>query len=411
MEPASASRFANALALAVIKDLGWSEVPLPEGAMPPLLRMVAHQQGALVIARGDGLPINVMEALAEAWYQRFDGKLLPPTWQALGILFVFEGGAGPVVRSAVAGCARSRSFSTRRFLVGSVDLLDSTTDFKRESRLDVSGPLARVLAEWRAGEARIDTTVYRQGVQAEVERSQDFVGRLLRNRPWGTWAIFAVCVAMYLWTERSGGSTHVPTLLRFGADFGPLFRQGEWWRLVGGMFLHIGVFHLFVNMMSLLSVGRAVEQFFGTGRYLALYVVAGVAGALASVLRSDIPSAGASGAIFGLCGAAVVLGFRYRREIPPAYRKGIAGGMITCIGLNLVLGFSIPFIDNSAHIGGLVAGALFAALVPPAVTEGESKGSTSRLTLAMLVLGLAMFAVEGYVAWRAYAFPALPAGH
>lgn len=405
MEPTSASRFANALSLGLIQEHGWAEVSI--GDPPPYLRLVAHPLGGLLLIRGDGLTSEEISSIGETCRARFEANQFPSTWRVLGLLFVFEAGATPEARAAVANQAKSKLFSTRRVLAGTVDLLDGTTDFKGETRLSVSGTLTRVLSEWRAGEGRVDTTVYRAQVQAEVDRTQAFVGRLAKTRPWGTWAIFLLCAAMFAWTEASGGSTRGLTLLRFGADYGPLVRQGEWWRLVGAMFLHIGILHLVVNMFSLFSVGSAIERYFGNGRYLALYLLAGVGGAATSAAMKDNLSAGASGAIFGLFGAAALLGIRYRREIPPALRKRIAGGMFPCIVYNLVYGLSHQNIDNSAHIGGLIVGSLFAAIIPPAVTEGEETAVTDSLTKILLAFGLSMFAIEGYVGWRAIRYPDL----
>lgn len=127
----------------------------------------------------------------------------------------------------------------------------------------------------------------------------------------------------------------------------------EWYRLVTAMFVHSSELHIAMNMISLWVIGPQLERVLGRVRYLALYLVSGLAGnALAYLVSGDyLYSMGASGAIFGLLGATVVL-FRVNR-VP-------LGPVIALIVFNLVITFSVPRIDWRAHIGGLVAGAVTA---------------------------------------------------
>lgn len=163
-------------------------------------------------------------------------------------------------------------------------------------------------------------------------------------------------IAMYI---LGNGSTDAATLLKFGANYGTLVKMGEWYRLFTSIFIHIGVLHLLCNMYSLYIIGSQLESFFGRWKYLLIYILSGVVGNLFSVLLTSGISAGASGAIFGLFGALLYFGYHYRIYLGTVIKSQI----IPLILLNLLIGFMSPGIDNAAHIGGLIAGALVASSV------------------------------------------------
>jgi membrane associated rhomboid family serine protease len=127
--------------------------------------------------------------------------------------------------------------------------------------------------------------------------------------------------------------------------------QGEWWRLITAAFLHASIIHLGMNMLVLWFIGAPVEQAIGRGRYLAIYVVSGLAGAAGALLASpNVATVGASGAIFGILGAALVL------EMQGS--KVLGGQAFGLIAVNLVFTFAIPNISVGGHVGGLIGGAL-----------------------------------------------------
>ncbi len=164
---------------------------------------------------------------------------------------------------------------------------------------------------------------------------------------------FVVLVGM----ELAGGSTNPEVLLRFGAKYNPLIWHGEWWRLFTMMFLHIGFIHLFFNSYALFVLGWAVEPFIGRLRYAALYLLSGISGSLLSTIFSAAKiSAGASGAIFGVAGAALAGELVRGGSFPNVLRRPYGRALILFIAINLAFGFLVPFIDNSAHIGGAIAG-------------------------------------------------------
>jgi membrane associated rhomboid family serine protease len=167
-----------------------------------------------------------------------------------------------------------------------------------------------------------------------------------------TKALIAVNVGIYLLELAAGGQvngTGNDIYLR-GVLFGPWVADGDWWRLFTSMFLHYGPIHLGFNMLALWWFGSAVEQVLGRGRYLLLYIVSGLAGSAGALIFSpESATVGASGALFGILGAAVVL------ERQRTYVFG--GGALGIIALNLVFTFAIPGISIGGHLGGLIGGA------------------------------------------------------
>jgi rhomboid protease GluP len=149
-------------------------------------------------------------------------------------------------------------------------------------------------------------------------------------------------------------------LIRWGASYGPLILRGQWWRLFTSMFIHIGIFHLVVNMWCLWNLGRLAEWQLGRVGFALIYVGTGLGGGLASLMwHPNIVSAGASGALFGIAGALISAARLGGISVPGQELKRYIGGLVPFCIYNLLLGAVIPFIDNAAHIGGLVAGLVF----------------------------------------------------
>ncbi len=182
------------------------------------------------------------------------------------------------------------------------------------------------------------------------------------------------------------GREDLPTLARLGAIVPWLVEQGEWWRLVAAMFLHIGLLHLLVNLWALYQLGYVFEAMFGSTRFVAFYFLTGVSASLTSaILREEGLSAGASGAIFGILGALIVAIRRspvWRHE---PWTKGFTQQLMGWAALNVIIGFTFPGIDNYAHLGGFVAGLLLGfiphRLPPPPpnrmVIETEARDGAS----------------------------------
>ena len=168
-----------------------------------------------------------------------------------------------------------------------------------------------------------------------------------------TRTLIAINIIVYLVTVATGGGINSDrgTVYVHGVLFGPSVASGDYWRLLSSAFMHFGPVHLGMNMLVLWFVGAPLEERMGRGRFLLLYLVAGLSGAAGAILVSPcVLTAGASGAIFGLFGAAVVL-----------ERQGITifgSWLYTVIIINLVFTFGVSGISIGGHIGGLVGGIL-----------------------------------------------------
>jgi membrane associated rhomboid family serine protease/antitoxin component YwqK of YwqJK toxin-antitoxin module len=165
----------------------------------------------------------------------------------------------------------------------------------------------------------------------------------------------AAFVFTYLQAGTLDGSRWAITLLRVGAQFNPLTLENEWYRIFTHMFLHGGLLHLAVNMYALFAVGSGLEPLVGTRKFLAVYLVTGVAAALNSLYWNLFSiGVGASGAIFGVFGFSLMISIFFSRKTP----KSLAPVLINFtffVGINLLIGESVNA-DNAAHFGGLCAG-------------------------------------------------------
>lgn len=183
--------------------------------------------------------------------------------------------------------------------------------------------------------------------------------RSLETAPVLTYVLIGVNVAVALGAFLSGagvgGGAGGSSLIARGELVGPLVAQGEWWRLVTSGFLHAGIFHVLLNMLGLYFLGTMLEPMLGRRRFGALYLVSLLAGSFGVMLVSpNSPTVGASGAIFGLLGAAFVL-MRARGVNPMETGLGVV------ILLNVVISIR-PGISLGAHIGGLIGGGIVAGI-------------------------------------------------
>ncbi len=222
-----------------------------------------------------------------------------------------------------------------------------------------------------------------------------------------------VFVAMFL----HGASPFMPSadqVLFFGATQPEsILVYHQWWRILTAMFVHVGILHLATNMWCLWNLGLLAEPLMGRSGLISAYVLTGAAGNLLSTAWNwnhpihdpsgviyYLPGAGASGAVFGIAGALIVLLKSNRLPIPPLELKRLRKSVIYFAGINLVIGFSINYgadftgvlVDNFAHVGGFLSGLLFAM---PMVPRIGSPRSSFKLRLQgaviMVVLMLALF--------------------
>ncbi len=224
-----------------------------------------------------------------------------------------------------------------------------------------------------------------------------------------TYILIAINCLWFLYMTAQGVSFTSPTgeqLMHFGADnAGSVLMHGEWYRIFTAMFVHAGILHLGVNMWCLWNLGLLAEPLMGTLGVFAVYLLTGTAGNLLSNLvnwysyRSigEFPACvGASGAVFGIAGALIILLKSKRLPVPPSDLHKLRRSVIYFAGINLALGFAISFtsgltgidIDNMAHLGGVSCGLLFAMPMVPRLGSPRSDFQ-SRLKLAIgIVVGI-----------------------
>jgi membrane associated rhomboid family serine protease len=190
-------------------------------------------------------------------------------------------------------------------------------------------------------------------VQQQVQR---VVRRTTNIRPTDaivTRILVALNVVVYLITVAQGHGLNTPggSLFNKWALFGPLVKHGDWWRLITSAFLHGSVIHIAFNMLALWWLGSPIEMVLGRVRYLGLYLVSGLAGAAGALVANPTSvTVGASGAIFGLLGAGLILEYQATGSL--------AGNYLTLIVINLAISFAVPGISIGGHIGGLIGGTL-----------------------------------------------------
>ena len=243
-----------------------------------------------------------------------------------------------------------------------------------------------------------------------------------RRRPaWAespaTYLLVGVNCAVFLAMVARGCSVWMPTLdqlMAWGADRpNNVLVYGEWWRIVTAMFVHVGILHLATNMWCLWNLGLLAEPLMGSFGLFAAYILTGAAGNLLSTFYNWVrpihdasgaayfqAGAGASGAVFGIAGALIVLLKSRMLPVPPQEVRKLRKSVIYFAAINLVIGLSINFgsgftgveVDNSAHIGGFLCGLLFAAPMVPRIGSPRSDFQFKlRLTVGLVVLLLVLF--------------------
>jgi len=231
-----------------------------------------------------------------------------------------------------------------------------------------------------------------------------------------TYLLVGINCAVFLLMVARGVSMWSPTvgqLMYFGADnAGSVLIDGQWWRIVTAMFVHVGFIHIALNMWCLWNLGLLAEPLMGSFGLFAVYILTGAAGNLLSTgwnwyrpmhdgASIVFPTgAGASGAVFGIAGALIVLLKSKRLPIPQQELKRLRKSVIYFAAINLVIGLSVGLgngiagveIDNSAHIGGFICGLLFAVPLVPRIGSPHGEFQTRmRLAVASIVILLVLF--------------------
>lgn len=183
------------------------------------------------------------------------------------------------------------------------------------------------------------------------------------------------------------------SLIKWGANFRPITLEGEWWRLITSCFLHIGIFHLLMNMYALIYIGLLLEPLLGKSRFTAAYLLTGIIASMASLFWHDLTiSAGASGAIFGMYG--VFLAMLTTNLVEKSARKELLTSIVVFVGYNLINGLKAG-IDNAAHIGGLISGLVIGYTLIPSLKKPDQNrlkyATLSLLTVLVLVSSFAVY--------------------
>jgi membrane associated rhomboid family serine protease len=225
--------------------------------------------------------------------------------------------------------------------------------------------------------------------QRTSRRGTTVAGAPPGGRPVVVPTLIMVNVAVYALTALQAGNPVYNSLSRLFRELSLVpgyVHDGEWWRVLTSGFLHIGPIHLLVNMLALWMLGRDLESVLGRGRFLALYFVSMLGGAAAVMLLNapDEQVAGASGAVFGLMGALVVVLRRLRMP---------AGQAFGLIAINVIISFTIPGISWQGHLGGLVIGAAATAALVYAPARSRTAVQAAALGGLTVLLVLLIWAI------------------
>jgi rhomboid protease GluP len=229
-----------------------------------------------------------------------------------------------------------------------------------------------------------------------LSRRVDFERRM-RRVPRVTAVLVATLVAVFAIEVAADGLESREGIVGLGALDAASIAAGEYWRLVSATFLHASLEHLLSNAVALFILGMVCEHAFGRAQFMVLYVTSGVAGSIVSLLTGAGPSVGASGAIFGLQGAAIVLFRRHRDRLLMRDRR-IGVVLLVWAVYSMAAGIVSPYVDNGAHIGGAVAGALMGRALHPVVLDPMTpEQARRRRRLLYVALGVLAYTVIGWI--------------
>jgi len=169
-----------------------------------------------------------------------------------------------------------------------------------------------------------------------------------------TFTLMVLNILIYTFTALKSGGLDIDifVLIRYGAKVNELIQAGEYYRLFTSAFLHADFMHVLFNMYALFALGRIVEEFMGKWKMLGIYSFSAITGGLLSYLYTPNVAVGASGAIFGLLGAILVITLFGKKKS----MKSMFSRILIVLAINLFSGFSSSNIDNFGHIGGLLGG-------------------------------------------------------
>ena len=183
-----------------------------------------------------------------------------------------------------------------------------------------------------------------------------------------TYALLSINIFTWLIIELLGSSSNPEMLRNFGAINYIDIRTGQYWRYLSAIFLHIGIMHLLVNSISLFILGSLLEKLLGSYKFIIIYMFSGIGGSSFSyaMISPWAVGAGASGAIFGCLGALGVFFLLNKNSLGRSGKENFNAVLIMAV-INFGFGFTLPNIDNWAHLGGFICGALTSLALSPKI--------------------------------------------
>lgn len=231
--------------------------------------------------------------------------------------------------------------------------------------------------------AKITNDINKKNMKDAKEAEEVFK----EKTPYVTYSLIVINVLVFILMYLIGdGSEDINTLVNFGALARNLVFNGEYYRLITSAFLHIGSIHLICNMYALYILGKDIESYYGSKKYIFIYLISALIGSFLSIIfMSDYSiSAGASGAIFGLMGSLLYFGYNYRVTLNNSITKQI----LPVIALNLFIGFTSSGINNYAHLGGLLGGYIASMSVGVKYKTKKSEQINGVISLILLIIFL-----------------------
>lgn len=281
----------------------------------------------------------------------------PKTWKRYDQEITVQASAGAITVTSkmIHGEAFDMMGRNKKFLNDFTTALEKVRSTANEQQIET----------WKEKVVGLKGATIREAQeQARQSAEVDRVMNLSKGNMNVTYVIIGINVLVFLAMVFSGVSFMEPSgldIIRWGANYSPLTLSGDWWRLITCVFVHVGIIHILFNMYALYIIGVYLEPMLGKVRYTVAYLATGIFASLASIWwHSDpVPSAGASGAIFGMYG--VFLALLSTKLIPGQVRNKLLQSIAIFVGYNLVYGMKSG-VDNSAHVGGLLSGVVIGYL-------------------------------------------------
>lgn len=240
----------------------------------------------------------------------------------------------------------------------------------------------------------------------EQTPEHELIGPLIATapRPWVTYTLILLSVLLWLLLVSQGLDPWRPTdeaLLRWGGSATSEVQRGQWWRVVSAAFVHAGLIPLAVSMLGLWSVGSSAERIYGRRPYLLIFAGSAMIGSAVSLHLSAqymVFAGGACSAVFGLIGALLLVLYQHHEMRLKLMSRSELAALLLFLVYALIQGFRPSGLDNGAHLGGLLAGALLAALLPErfdmrqyeaTITQRSTAGLASAIGLSALLILLA----------------------